>query len=138
MLRRKGYQGRSSWLVRFRQAAEYQYAPAQAILGYMVQFGQGISQNYGEAFFWYSKAANQGFTPAQKNLGLFFEFGLGVTKDILQASEWYRKAAEQGNIDAQNHLKRLSTLIAKENTEEHATAEAVRKEAEESALAEGL
>jgi TPR repeat protein len=49
--------GRAYWhennfreaLVRFRQAAEYQYAPAQAILGYMVQFGQGISQNYGEA-----------------------------------------------------------------------------------------
>jgi hypothetical protein len=97
-------------IVLFQQAAEYQYAPAEALLGYMFQFGQGVPQNYREALFWYSKAANQGFAPAQKNLGLFYETGLGLTKDILQASEWYRKAAEQGNIDAQNHLKRLSAL----------------------------
>jgi TPR repeat protein len=136
--------GRAYWkpnnfgeaLVWFRQAAEYQYAPAQAIIGYMFQFGQGISQNYREALFWYSKAANQGFAPAQKNLGLFYEMGLGVTKDILQASGWYRKAAEQGNIDAQNNLKKLSALIAKEKAEESAAA--MRKEAEEKTTAEGL
>src|ERR1700730_10254894 len=29
-----------------RQAAEYQYAPAEALLGYMFQFGQGVPQNY--------------------------------------------------------------------------------------------
>jgi TPR repeat protein len=56
----------------------------------------------------------------------------------LQASEWYRKAAEQGNTDAQNYLNKLSLLIAKENAEEKATAEAVRKETAESAVAEGL
>jgi hypothetical protein len=115
-------------LVCFRQAAEYQYAPAEALLGYMFQFGQGVPQNYREALFWYSKAANRGFAPAQKNLGLFFELGLGVTKDILQASEWYRKAAEQGNTDALNYLKKLSAVISKENAEENATAEAVRRE----------
>ena len=126
-------------IIWFRQAAEYKYAPAEALLGYMFQFGQGVSPNYRDALFWYSRAANQGFAPAQKNLGLFFELGLGVTKDPLQASEWYRKAAEQGNIDAQNHLKRLSALMAKRNAEENATAEAARKEqAEEGALAEGL
>jgi TPR repeat protein len=104
----------------------------------MFQFGQGVPQNYREAFSWYSQAANQGFAPAQKNLGLFYEMGLGLTKDILQASEWYRKAAEQGNIDAQNHLKRLSALIIKENAEQNATTETVRRETEGSAVAEGL
>jgi hypothetical protein len=117
-------------IIWFRQAAEYRYAPAEALLGYMFQFGQGVPQNYREAFSWYSQAANQGFAPAQKNLGLFYEMGLGLTKDILQASEWYRKAAEQGNIDAQNHLKRLSALIIKENAEENATTETVRRETE--------
>ena len=125
-------------IVLFRQAAEYHYAPAEALLGYMFQFGQGVPQNYREAFSWYSQAANQGFAPAQKNLGLFYEMGLGLTKDILQASEWYRKAAEQGNIDAQNHLKRLSALIIKENAEQNATTETVRRETEGSAVAEGL
>jgi hypothetical protein len=114
-------------IIWFRQAAEYHYAPAEALLGYMFQFGQGVPQNYPEALFWYSKAADQGFAPAQKNLGLFYEMGLGVTKDILQASEWYRKAAEQGNIDAQNHLKRLSALSGNS-----------RRETEESAVAKGL
>jgi hypothetical protein len=115
----------------FRRAAEYHYAPAQAMLGYMFQFGQGVSQSDREALFWYSKAANLGFAPAQKNLGLFYEMGLGVTKDISQASEWYRKAAGQGNIDAQNNLKKLSG-------QKNAAAEAARKEAEERAVAEGL
>jgi TPR repeat protein len=125
-------------IIWFRQAAEYRYAPAEALLGYMFQFGQGVPQNYREAFSWYSQAANQGFAPAQKNLGLFYEMGLGLTKDILQASEWYRKAAEQGNVDAQNHLKRLSALITKENAEENARTETVRRETEGSAVAEGL
>jgi tetratricopeptide (TPR) repeat protein len=92
----------------FRRAAEYHYAPAQAMLGYMSQFGQGVPQSDREALFWYSKAANLGFAPAQKNLGLFYEMGLGVTKDTSQALEWYRKAAAQGNIDAENNLRRLS------------------------------
>src|SRR5260221_11198543 len=103
----------------------------------MFLFGQGVPKNYREPFFWYSKAANQGFAPAQKNLGLFYEIGLGLTKDILQASEWYRKAAEQGNIEALNYLKRLSASITKENAEENATAETVRRETEEMAVAEG-
>jgi len=137
--------GRAYWksqdfaeaLVWFRQAAEYQYAPAQGILGYMFQFGQGVSQNYREALYLYSQAADQDFAPAQKNLGLLYEMGLGVSKDISQASEWYRKAAELGNIDAREHLKRVSALIARENAEKTAT-EAARKEAEETAAVEGL
>jgi len=48
-------------IIWFRQAAEYHYAPAEALLGYMFQFGQGVPQNYPEALFWYSKAADQGF-----------------------------------------------------------------------------
>ena len=80
--------GRAYWksnnfgeaLVRFRQAAEYQYAPAQALLGYMFQFGQGVSQDYREAIFWYSKAANQGFAPAQKILVFFSKWGLACPK----------------------------------------------------------
>jgi hypothetical protein len=67
-------------MVRSRQAAQYQYAPAEAILGYMSQFGQG----------------------------------------------------------AQNNLQKLAALIAKEEAEEHASAEAAKKEAEEKSAAEGL
>jgi len=51
---RLNYQlGRAYWksnnfgeaIVWVRQAVQYQYAPAQAILGYMFQFGQGVAQS---------------------------------------------------------------------------------------------
>jgi TPR repeat protein len=144
---RLNYQlGRAYWksnnfggaIVWAQQAAQYQYAPAQAILGYMFQFGQGVPQSNQEALVWYTKAANRGFAPAQKNLGLFYEMGLGVTKDLVQASEWYRKAAEQGNIIAQNNLEKLAASITKEAAEENTATEAARKKAEEQSAAEGL
>jgi hypothetical protein len=144
---RLNYQlGRAYWksnnfgdaIVWAQQSAQYQYAPAQAILGYMFQFGQGVPQSNQEALSWYSKAAIQGFAPAQKNLGLFYEMGLGVTKDAVQASGWYRKAAEQGNIIAQNKLEKLTALIAKEAAEENPATEAARKEVEKQSAAEGL
>jgi hypothetical protein len=144
---RLNYQlGRAYWksnnfveaIVWIRQAVQYQYAPAQAILGYMFQFGQGVAQSDREAFGWYSKTADQGFAPAQKNLGLFYEMGLGIAKDILQASEWYQKAAEQGDVVAQSKLEKLSAVRAKEKAMENADAEATRKEAGEKVPTEGL
>jgi TPR repeat protein len=60
----------------FRQAARSGYAPAEAVLGYMSQFGEGIPQNYRDAISWYTNAANHDFAPAQNNLGMIYENGL--------------------------------------------------------------
>ena len=66
--------------------------------------GDGISQNYAKALYWYNKAAMQGYAQAQFNLGLYYENGWGTLSDPQQAIKWYKKAAEQGMTKAQVNL----------------------------------
>ena len=47
------------------QLAEQGVAEAQFNLGMMYDSGQGVRQDYAEAFRWYRKAADQGYTEAQ-------------------------------------------------------------------------
>src|SRR5262249_15266834 len=117
--------GRAYWKARnfreaipwFRQAAQGGYAPAEAFLGYMSQFGEGNPQNYRDAISWYTKAANHGFAPAQNNLGMIYENGLGVSKNLEAAIAWYRRAAAQGHVEAQANLRRLEpTSTAEKQT----------------------
>jgi TPR repeat protein len=68
------------------------------------EYGQGIPQNYGEAFRWFQKAAEQGDTSAQFALGVKYASGKGVPQNDRMAFSWYRKAAEQGEASAQNNL----------------------------------
>ena len=73
----------------------------RAIVGVMYDNGEGVSQDYQEAFRWYSRAAAQNNDLAQNNLGVLYE---GVARDYQEAVKWYRLAAEQGNAQAQfNH-----------------------------------
>jgi hypothetical protein len=37
-------------------------------LGYLYQFGQGVTQDFAQARQWYEKAAAAGFTPAKAKL----------------------------------------------------------------------
>ena len=88
----------------YRIAAEQGDAVAQCNLGYMYQFGQGVTQDYAEAVRWYRKAAEQGYARAQRQLGLMYENGQGVTQDYAEAVRWYRNAADQGDAVAQSFL----------------------------------
>lgn len=47
-------------------------AGAQSSLGFRYHTGQGISQNYALAVYWYRKAAEQGDAYAQANLGVCY------------------------------------------------------------------
>jgi TPR repeat protein len=95
-------------LLWFRKAAEQEYAPAQAHIGYMYALGLGgLSKNSTLALDWYLKAAEQGLDVAQYDAGLSYENGDGVQKNVTQAREWYQKAAAQGYEDAKAALKRL-------------------------------
>lgn len=85
-----------------KEAAEQGNADAQLILGLCYYNGDGVWQNYEEAFLCFKKASNQGNAEAQYFLGLFYEKGIGVAKNEAKAVEWYQKAAEQG--DAIAHL----------------------------------
>lgn len=88
----------------FLEAAKQDHIIAQAYLGQMNYYGQGVNQDYAEAVKWYRKAAEQGYAIAQNNLGGMYFNGQGVNQDFVEAVKWYRKAAEQGNANAQYKL----------------------------------
>ena len=80
---------------------------AQVRIGYMYSNGQGVSQDYAEAFRWYRRAAEQGNAEGQSNLGNMYRIGWGVSQDYAEAFRWYRRAAEQGNAGGQTNLGRM-------------------------------
>jgi len=94
-------------LAEVRKAAEQGNAAAQFNLGMMYANGQGVTQDYSEAFRWYRKAAEQGNATAQFNLGVMYANGQGVARDDQQAVVWYQKAAIQGIAMAQNNLRAM-------------------------------
>ncbi|PPK73319.1 Sel1 repeat-containing protein [Methylobacter tundripaludum] len=79
----------------YRDLAEQGHAKAQFKLGVMYELGQGVAQNYVQAFDWYLKAAEQGEANAQYNVAVKYKTGQGVAQDDTKAAYWYRKAAEQ-------------------------------------------
>ena len=79
-----------------KKLAEPSNSIAQFYLGLMYYLGKGVTQDYKQAVYWYTKAAEQGYPKAQFNLALMYDDGKGVTQDYKQAVYWYTKAAEQG------------------------------------------
>ena len=69
----------------------------------MYNNGQGVSQDYVQAVYWYRKSAEQGYAWGQCCLGFMYDDGHGVP-DYTQAAYWYRKSAEQGNAWGQFNL----------------------------------
>ncbi|MGD0547499.1 MAG: tetratricopeptide repeat protein, partial [Terracidiphilus sp.] len=84
-----------------RASAEQGDAKAQSRLGYMYSHGQGVPQDYSEAFRWYSKAADQGEATGQSGLGYMYAHGESIPQDYTKALDLYLKAADQGNAMAQ-------------------------------------
>ena len=74
----------------FLKAANQNLAEAQSKLAQILEKGQGVEKNEGEAVKWYRQAANQGNTNAQFNLGAMLLNGLGVGQDEKEAIKWYR------------------------------------------------
>ena len=87
-----------------RKAAEAGDAVAQYKLGLMYHDGEGVPEDYAEAFKWFRKAAEQRYAKAQYSLGEMYYKGRGVTQDTAEAFKWTRKAAEQGHALAQVSL----------------------------------
>lgn len=79
-------------------------AEKQHILGDVYYKGEGVQQDYSEAFKWYRLAADQGLAESQHMLGAMYDQGNGMPQDYVKAVAWYRKAAEQGYAPAQLEL----------------------------------
>ena len=78
-----------------RRSAEQGVAIAQCNLGVCYDNGEGVSQDYAQAVYWWRKAAEQGDAAAQSNLGNCYYNGEGVSQDYVQAVSWWCKAADQ-------------------------------------------
>ncbi len=87
-----------------KKLAEQGDATAQFRLGDRYVAGQGVSQDYKKAFYWFQKAAEQGLTVSQYNLGVMYRDGQGVIENYKQALYWFQKAAEQNLSAAQYNL----------------------------------
>lgn len=73
--------------------AEQGNAEAQAVLGFMYQYGRGVPQNDVISLHWYTCAAEQGNAHGQYHLGLMFDKGLGVPRSAVAAYKWLNLAA---------------------------------------------
>jgi TPR repeat protein len=76
-------------------------AIAQYYLGEMFYYGEGVTQNYAEAMWWYSLSAEQGDPDAMYSIGHLYENGMGVDVSIDRAIEWYTKGIEAGSEQAE-------------------------------------
>lgn len=81
----------------YMQAAELDYAPAQAQIALMYQEGHGVEVNYEMAMEWNNRAAQQGNAQGQAQIGYLYHMGLGVTQNLDEAGRWYSRAADQGD-----------------------------------------
>lgn len=109
-----------------KKLALHEDAAAQNRLGAMYAKGQGVAQDYAQAFIWYQKAAEQGHAEAEYNLGAMYHLGEGVRLDYTQAIMWYHKSAGQGHEAALSNLEKIRNHIASLTT----SAEQGQKEAQ--------
>lgn len=73
---------------------------ACAYLGQMYYWGQGVVQNYSEAFKWFKKAVDNGDATSYYWLGVMYYDGKGVVQDDSEAFKWFQKAADNGSVEA--------------------------------------
>lgn len=103
----------------FTAAADAGLHLAQYNLGVMYYTGEGVDQDYEQAFKWTRMAAEQGHINAQFNLGTLYYNGLGMRSSLFtrwplslifqqsnfeEAVKWYGYAAEYDHGEAQYNL----------------------------------
>jgi uncharacterized protein len=105
--------------------AERGFPRAQAILGYLYQYGRGVPQNYVLAAYWYECAAEQGDPAAQYQLGLMYDKGHGVKRSVVIAYKWLNLAAAHASRGERDYYTRVRDAVAtKLNNAQKAEAQA--------------
>jgi uncharacterized protein len=89
---------------------------AQTYLGYMYQYGLGVSQDYVLATSWLHQAAEQGEPTGQFLLGLLFDKGYGVPQDWVEAEVWLSLAAAHVGAGLQDYFARVRGAVAQKLT----------------------
>jgi hypothetical protein len=75
--------------------------------------GQGVIQDYSEAFKWYRKAAEKGEARAQGNLGVMYIKGQGVSENYIQAHKWLNLAAASSSGEIRDTAVTNRDIVAK-------------------------
>ncbi len=84
--------------------ADQEAVGSQSKIGFMIERGRNVPQDYAEARRRFLKAAASGDGMAEFGLGVLSARGLGTPKDYVEAERWFRKAAERGVGAAQFNL----------------------------------
>ncbi len=80
---------------------------AQYLLGDLYFYGDAVSQDYGQAKYWYSAAANMGHPAAAERMGDLYFSGEAWEKDHAQAVNFYQIASQNGSARARARLAEI-------------------------------
>lgn len=94
----------------FRPLARQGVPRAQAILGLMYSYGEGVGVDHAQAARWYREAAEQSYPVAQYNLGMLYIEGKGVERDLDEGVKWLERAAAGGHFRARSALRDLDRV----------------------------
>ncbi|HUO14830.1 MAG TPA: tetratricopeptide repeat protein [Verrucomicrobiae bacterium] len=92
----------------FRQSAALGYAPAQTVLGYVYETGQGTTPDPREAFEFYKKAAQQDDPLAEWLVARMIFSGEVPPRDLNESARWLEKSSAQGNTFADYLLGKIA------------------------------
>jgi len=92
--------------------AERGNADAQAVVGFLFQYGRGVPQNAVVAVHWYHCAAEQGQPNGQYHLGLMYDKGQGVPRSVVVAYKWLNLAAANARPIERDYYLRIRDAVA--------------------------
>src|SRR5262249_42493671 len=108
---RNDWKAAVKWL---RPAAAQGLPPAQTMLGFAYESGQGVRRSDKQAAKWYEAAPDHGDTPAQSSIAGFYERG-GGEQGFEEAYFWYggapRGAKDAGAKRDAEGLKRVAGKV---------------------------
>lgn len=88
----------------WRPLAEQGDARAQAALGSLYIYGNGVELDYARGLDWTRRAAEQGDVTGLFNMGTIHAEGLGVEQDYEIAARYFREAAELDDAASRYNL----------------------------------
>ncbi|NFD19411.1 sel1 repeat family protein, partial [Clostridium botulinum] len=66
--------------------------------GFMYYNGQGVTEDYKKAMYWYKKSYKEGNFGVMRDIGSMYYEGKGVIKDYKKAMQCYKKASQIDNF----------------------------------------
>jgi TPR repeat protein len=107
--------------------SEQGHPGAQAVLGRMYLYGEGIAKNPQEGLRWLEKSADQGYEPAMFSLGNIYSEGRAGAKDTEKAAHWFRQSAARGSERAKEKLRALGVSLTEPEAANEKPTEPVKE-----------